>query len=123
MDLPVWQALYEELASVNLIVITVAMDSGGAADARRWIEAAIPTRPHAQTGELELQAAGLAPRGARQVGWSRVLGRGEGARRSTLLSARRRSLIARQYRHSAQRAGRICARPRTRQAVAGRAGL
>ncbi len=45
MDLPVWQALYEELKERGFVVITVAMDSGGAADARQWIEAAKPTHP------------------------------------------------------------------------------
>ena len=45
MDLPVWQALHEELAASGFVVVTVAMDSGGAADARQWIEAARPTHP------------------------------------------------------------------------------
>jgi len=45
MDLPVWQALYEELKDRGLVVVTVAMDSGGAADARQWIEPAKPTHP------------------------------------------------------------------------------
>ena len=45
MDLPVWQALYEELAPLNFTVITVAMDTGGADDVRQWIEAAKPTHP------------------------------------------------------------------------------
>jgi hypothetical protein len=45
MDLPVWQALEEELRASGFVVITVAMDSGGAADARQWIEAARPTHP------------------------------------------------------------------------------
>jgi len=45
MDLPVWQALYEELAPRNFTVITVAMDAGGAQDVRQWIEAAKPTHP------------------------------------------------------------------------------
>src|SRR5882762_4520453 len=39
MDLPVWQALHEELQERGFTVITVAMDSGGAADARQWIDA------------------------------------------------------------------------------------
>jgi hypothetical protein len=39
MDLPVWQALYTELAPHNFTVITVAMDAGGGADAAQWIEA------------------------------------------------------------------------------------
>src|SRR5881296_2922830 len=45
MDLPVWQALYEELAPRNFTVITVAMDAGGADHVRQWIEAAKPTHP------------------------------------------------------------------------------
>src|SRR5438876_1188600 len=45
MDLPVWQALYEELAPRSFTVITVAMDAGGAPDVRQWIEAAKPTHP------------------------------------------------------------------------------
>jgi len=45
MDLPVWQALYTELAPRNFVVITVAMDAGGAADAGPWIEQAAPTHP------------------------------------------------------------------------------
>ena len=45
MDLPVWQALYTELAARNFVVITVAMDTGGAVDAAQWIEAAAPTHP------------------------------------------------------------------------------
>lgn len=45
MDLPVWQALYTELAAQHFMVITVAMDSGGAADVRQWIEAAQPAHP------------------------------------------------------------------------------
>jgi hypothetical protein len=45
MDLPVWQALYEELRDRNFVVITIAMDTGGADDARQWIEPARPTHP------------------------------------------------------------------------------
>ena len=45
MDLPVWQALYTDLAPRNFVVMTVAMDTGGAADARQWIEQAAPTHP------------------------------------------------------------------------------
>jgi hypothetical protein len=45
MDLPVWQALYAELAPRNFVVITVAMDTGGASDASQWIEQAAPTHP------------------------------------------------------------------------------
>jgi hypothetical protein len=40
----VWQALYEELAAQNFIVIAVAMDSREG-DALPWIEAAHPTYP------------------------------------------------------------------------------
>jgi hypothetical protein len=45
MDLPVWQALSTELADRNFTVITIAMDSGGAADAGQWIREAAPTHP------------------------------------------------------------------------------
>lgn len=45
MDLPVWQALHEELGPRDFTIITVAMDSGGAKDVRDWIEAAHPTHP------------------------------------------------------------------------------
>ena len=45
MDLPVWQALYEELHDRNFVVITIAMDTGGADVARQWIEPARPTHP------------------------------------------------------------------------------
>jgi len=45
MDLPVWQALYEELRDRNFVVITVAMDTGGADDVRQWIEPARPAHP------------------------------------------------------------------------------
>ena len=45
MDLPVWQALYEELGDRGFVVITVAMDTGGADDVRQWIEPARPTHP------------------------------------------------------------------------------
>ena len=44
MDLPVWQALHTELGE-RLTVITVALDSGGAADAEPWIREAKPTHP------------------------------------------------------------------------------
>jgi hypothetical protein len=40
----VWQALYEELAAQNFVVIAVAMDSREG-DALPWIEAAHPTYP------------------------------------------------------------------------------
>ena len=39
-----WQALYEELAAQNFVVIAVAMDSREG-DALPWIEAAHPTYP------------------------------------------------------------------------------
>ncbi len=45
MDLPVWQALYTELAGSNFTVITVAMDSGGAKDVEPWITPAQPAHP------------------------------------------------------------------------------
>src|SRR6266567_5320502 len=45
MDLPVWQALYEELRDKNFVPIAVAFDSGGAEHARQWIERANPTYP------------------------------------------------------------------------------
>lgn len=45
MDLPVWQALYEELCGKGFVVITVAFDSGGAAAAEPWVKAANPTYP------------------------------------------------------------------------------
>lgn len=45
MDLPVWQALYEELSHTNFLPITVALESRGAEGARQWIEAANPSHP------------------------------------------------------------------------------
>jgi hypothetical protein len=45
MDLPVWQALYNELAPKNFVVITVAFDSGGAKATEPWIKMANPTYP------------------------------------------------------------------------------
>jgi peroxiredoxin len=44
-DLPVWQALREELKGENVEVITVACDSKGAETAREWIVAAHPSHP------------------------------------------------------------------------------
>jgi hypothetical protein len=44
MDLPVWQALYEELRPHGFTVISVALDKDPE-DARPWIEAAAPTHP------------------------------------------------------------------------------
>jgi hypothetical protein len=45
MDLPVWQALYDELRDKNFIPIAVAFDSAGANAVKPWIEAAHPTYP------------------------------------------------------------------------------
>src|SRR3990172_10441858 len=45
MDLPVWQALYDELRDKNLIPIAVAFDSAGTNAVKPWIEAAHPTSP------------------------------------------------------------------------------
>ncbi len=45
MDLPVWQALYEELRDQNFIPIAVAFDTAGAKAVEPWIEAAHPTYP------------------------------------------------------------------------------
>lgn len=45
MDLPVWQALYDELSHTNFLPITVALESRGAESARQWIEAASPKHP------------------------------------------------------------------------------
>ncbi len=45
MDLPVWQALYEELQEKNFVVVAVAFDTGGAAAVEQWIRAATPTYP------------------------------------------------------------------------------
>lgn len=45
MDLPGWQAVHERVAPSGIEVVTVALDSGGAAAARPWIEAASPTHP------------------------------------------------------------------------------
>src|SRR5215813_7562163 len=42
MDLPGWQALYQDLKSKNFEIISVAQDSGGAKDAGKWITAAKP---------------------------------------------------------------------------------
>ena len=40
-----WQALYEELGPRNFVVISVALDSGGATTTAQWIRAAKPTYP------------------------------------------------------------------------------
>lgn len=45
MDLPVWQALYEELKDKNFVPIAVAFDTGGAATAGEWIRKANATYP------------------------------------------------------------------------------
>jgi len=45
MDLPVWQALYDELRDQNFIPIAVAFDSAGAKAVAPWIEPAHPTYP------------------------------------------------------------------------------
>jgi hypothetical protein len=41
----VWQELREELSPLGLEVVTVALDTGGAADAGPWIELAKPRHP------------------------------------------------------------------------------
>jgi len=41
----VWQALYEELRDRNFVIISIALDSGGAARTEQWIRAAKPTYP------------------------------------------------------------------------------
>lgn len=45
MDLPVWQALYEEMGPRGFLPIAVAFDSAGASAAGEWIRAAKPTYP------------------------------------------------------------------------------
>jgi predicted transcriptional regulator len=45
MDLPVWQALYNELGPKGFVPIAVAFDSAGKAAAEPWIKAANPTYP------------------------------------------------------------------------------
>ncbi len=45
MDLPVWQALYQELGAKGFVPIAVAFDSGGNESAKPWIDAAKPTYP------------------------------------------------------------------------------
>src|SRR5260370_35221208 len=44
-DLGLWQAFRAELQGDGLEIVTVAMDAGGAAAARPWIEKAKPTHP------------------------------------------------------------------------------
>jgi hypothetical protein len=45
MDLPVWQALYEELGERGFLPIAVALETRGAEGARQWIENAKPAYP------------------------------------------------------------------------------
>jgi tetratricopeptide (TPR) repeat protein len=45
LDLPVWQALREELFPQGLEIVTVALDTGGLDAAGPWIDAAAPTHP------------------------------------------------------------------------------
>ena len=45
MDLPVWQALYEELADEAFTVIAVSFDTRAPEQSRPWIESASPTYP------------------------------------------------------------------------------
>ena len=43
MDLPVWQALYEEFGDDNFVIISAAQDSQGEAAAGKWFDQAGPT--------------------------------------------------------------------------------
>lgn len=57
MDLPVWQALYQELGPKGFVPVSVAFDSRGPEASRPWIEAAHPTYPclidqHHEVAEL-----------------------------------------------------------------------
>ena len=45
MDLPVWQALTEELADEAFVVLAVSFDTRAPEQSRPWIEAANPTYP------------------------------------------------------------------------------
>ncbi len=45
MDLPVWQALYNELGPKGFVPIAVAFDSGGEKSVDPWIKMANPTYP------------------------------------------------------------------------------
>jgi len=45
MDLPVWQAEYNELKDLGFVPIAVAFDSGGVKAAEPWIKMASPTYP------------------------------------------------------------------------------
>ena len=40
-----WQALYDELRDYGFVVVSVALDSGGARTTAQWIDAAKPTYP------------------------------------------------------------------------------
>lgn len=61
MDLPVWQALHEELGPLGFAVVTVALDRSPE-DARPWIEKAPPSRPgleHPSLIDTEFRVADL----------------------------------------------------------------
>lgn len=45
MDLPVWQALHEELADQGLVVVAVSFDARAPEASRPWIEQAAPSYP------------------------------------------------------------------------------
>jgi hypothetical protein len=45
MDLPVWQAVYEDVKDCGFVVLAVALDSGGRRTTESWIRAASPTYP------------------------------------------------------------------------------
>jgi hypothetical protein len=45
MDLPVWQALFQEMKEQGFLPIAVAFDSAGVSAAKPWIDAANPTYP------------------------------------------------------------------------------
>jgi hypothetical protein len=54
MDLPVWQALYEELADEGFVVIAVSFDTRAPDASRPWIEAAHVTYPCVLDPEQEV---------------------------------------------------------------------
>jgi hypothetical protein len=56
MDLPVWQEVRSELAPQGLEIVTVAMDTQGAAAAGAWIDAARPEHPSLIDAEHSLGA-------------------------------------------------------------------
>jgi hypothetical protein len=56
MDLPVWQEVRKELRPQGLEIVTVAMDTGGAAAAGPWIDAAKPEHPSLIDAEHSLGA-------------------------------------------------------------------